>query len=247
MDYYIFFDMDGVLTPQAQALVLADTIGRKKEIMRVFSGQLTKHVGLEWILSKGAQFLRGQPATILRKAAMKMAVTPHAKEAVQALRDASYHPVIVTNGFEEMASVFGKRLGIEECYGNVPEAVDGVLTGEMRDSKLLTLKSKGDFVRSYCRDRGIPRERTVAVGNDENDMFMFRETGLSIAFNPSQYIKHSITTSFSEAVDGRKKEFIEFTRVVDIVVLGNDMSKIVPFLVPHPDKFSQKIDESTRL
>ncbi len=239
--------MDGVLTPQAQALVLAETIGKKKEAMRVFAGQLRKQVGLEWILSKGVQFLAGQDVGIMRKAAMKMPYTKGAKEAIQALKDASYHPVIVTNGFEEMAQAFGKRIGIDECYGNVPSREGGVLTGEIHDGKLLTLKSKGDFVRGYLKRHGIPREATVGVGNDENDMFMFREVGLSIAFNPSTSIKHSITNSFSHAIDGQRKEFIDFTRAVDIVILNNDMGKILPFLIPRPDKFAQKIDESTRL
>lgn len=247
MEYYIFFDMDGVLTPQAQALVLAETIGKKKEAMRVFAGQLRKQVGLEWILSKGAQFLEGQDASIMRKAAMKMPYTKGAKDAVKSLKDASYHPIIVTNGFEEMASVFGKRIGIEECYGNVPAQEGGKLTGIIKDGKLLTLKSKGDFVREYIKNRSIPLENTVAVGNDENDMFMFREVGLSIAFNPSSSIKHSITNSFSSAIDGKRKDFIDFTKAVDIVILNNDMGKILPFLIPSPNKFAQKIDESTRL
>jgi HAD superfamily phosphoserine phosphatase-like hydrolase len=247
MVYYIFFDMDGVLTPQAQALVLAETIGKKKEAMRVFAGQLKKQVGLEWILSKGAQFLAGHDAGILSKAALKMQYTKGAKEAVKALKDASYQPIIVTNGFEEMARVFGKRIGIEECYGNIPAQGDGLLTGEIADGKLLTLKSKGDFVRSYLKSRGIDRESTVAVGNDENDMFMFREVGLSIAFNPSSSIKHSITNSFTHAIDGQRRDFIEFTKAVDIVILNNDMTKILPFLIPNPNKFAQKIDEATRL
>jgi len=247
MSYVIFFDMDGVLTPQAQALELARTIGKKDKAMKVFAGQLKKQVGLEWILSKGATFLTGQPENVLRKTAQRMQMTKSVRETITQLKDASYRPVIVTNGFTEIAAAFGERIGITEAYGNSPEVVDGKLTGEISDGKLLTLKSKGDFVRNYLKDHGISRDHTVAVGNDENDLFMFKEVGLSIAFNPSKSIKQSITSSFSKAMDGQRKEFIEFTRVVDIVILNDDLSKIIPFLVPKPDKFSSQvnIDEKT--
>ncbi|MBN1786341.1 MAG: HAD family phosphatase [Candidatus Methanofastidiosa archaeon] len=249
MEYYIFFDMDGVLTPQAQALQLAETIGKRSLAMKIFAGQLRKQVGLEWILSKGVKFITGQPSSILKETAQKMLVTKSAKDTIRQLKEASYRPIIITNGFEELARFFGKRIGIEEVYGNSPEAKEGILTGNLSDTKLLTLKSKGDFVRNYLRENGIDRNRAIAVGNDENDMFMFKEVGLSIVFNPSGSIKRNITNSFSKAMDGRKKEFVKFTNMVDIVILENDLSKILPFLVPEPNKFSKnvKIDEITRI
>jgi len=249
MKYVIFFDMDGVLTPQAQALQLAETIGKRSQAMKVFAGQLRKQVGLEWILSKGVKFITGQPQSVLKETAQKMLVTKSAKDTIQKLKDASYHPVIVTNGFEEIARDFGKRIGIEEVYGNSPEAKDGVLTGELKDKKLLTLKSKGDFVRNYIKQHGLDKKMTVAVGNDENDMFMFREVGLSIVFNPSRSIKKNIKNSFTSAMDGQKRDFLKLTKMVDIVVLGNDLSKTLPFLVPEPNKFSEnvKIDEVTKV
>ena len=165
MKYFIFFDMDGVLTPQAQALQLAETIGKKSQAMKVFAGQLRKHVGLEWILSKGAKFISGQPQSVLRETAQKMLITKSVRETITQLKEASYQPVIVTNGFEEIARDFGKRIGIDEVYGNSPDMRDGILTGELRDTKLLTLKSKGDFVRNYSKEKGIVKRNTVAVGN----------------------------------------------------------------------------------
>lgn len=247
MEYVIFFDMDGVLTPQAQALQLAQEMGKKKDFLRLFAGQLRKQVGLEWILSKGAQFLKGQDDGILKRTAQKMTFTPSAKPTIDALVKASYRPVIVTNGFQEMAEVFGARMGIKEAYGNAPESRDGILTGEIADGPLVTIKSKGDFVRNYLKDKGIEKSHTVAVGNDENDIFMFREVGLSIAFNPSASIKNTIKQSFSKAMDGDRREFLKLTKEVDIVVLQNDLSKILPFLVPRPDKFSKQVrmDEKT--
>ena len=42
---------------------------------------------------------------------------------------------------------------------------------------------------------------------------------------------------------------MKFTKMVDIVILENDLSKILPFLIPEPKKFSDnvKIDEITKL
>jgi len=249
MKYVIFFDMDGVLTPQAQALQLAQAMGKKSQAMKVFAGQLRKQVGLEWILSKGVKFLSGQRQTILKETAQKMIITKSTKDVITQLKDADYRPIIITNGFEEMARAFGKRIGIDEVYGNAPEVKDGILTGNLSVSKLLTLKSKGDFVRDYLRRNGIDKKNTVGVGNDENDMFMFKEVGLSIVFNPSRSIKRNISSSFTKAMDGKKRDFLKLTKAVDIVVLENDMSKLLPFLVPIPNKFSKKvqIDEITRI
>ncbi|MHC1605287.1 MAG: HAD family hydrolase [Candidatus Methanofastidiosia archaeon] len=241
MGYVIFFDMDGVLTPAAQALQIAEIIGKKEQVLKMFSGQLKKNVGLEWILSKGATFLAGENEAMLKEAAQKMPLTKSARRVVSELKKASYNPIIVTNGFEEVARVFGRRIGISEVYGNAPEAKDGIFTGRMKDTKLLTLKSKGDFVRKYLKEKNIAKQDSVAVGNDENDMFMFKEVGLSVVFNPSKSIKSTIAESVSKAIDGKKGDFINFTNIVDIVILDPDLAKILPFLVPKPDKFSDKV------
>ena len=47
------------------------------------------------------------------------------------------------------------------------------------------LRDKGINVRHYMEKYGTTKERTVSIGNSYTDIGMFKQSGLSIAFNPT--------------------------------------------------------------
>ena len=45
------------------------------------------------------------------------------------------------------------------------------------------------------RELKLPKERTVAIGDGANDLFMLKSAGLGIAFVPKKYLKKENTES----------------------------------------------------
>ncbi|MEA1993837.1 MAG: HAD-IB family phosphatase [Euryarchaeota archaeon] len=234
----IFFDLDRVLTPQSHVLHIAQQIGKKKEFKRLFKGNVGGNTGLEWIVKQGVTFLEGHDPPIFKEIAKKMQIIEHGQEVVDELKRNEYHPIIITNGFYEIAKGFGEKIGIEEAYGNKAERKNGVFTGNI-SSELLTLKSKGDTVRRILKEK--EPEVSVSVGDDENDWFMFRETDFSILFNPTPTILTKIR-SFK-----KKKGTKELTKFINLIVANDDLGLILPFLVPKPDLFPKTVNMERKI
>lgn len=236
----IFFDVDGVLTPKAHGIHLAEMTGRGNELKKVFSGTTNRKIGLEWVVREGARLFEEVPESQLEEAGRTLPFTKGAVETVEELKKAGYQPILVTNGIEQVVGVFAQRLGIEEWYGNKLEIKDGKATGCLDTSTLITLQSKGDLVRKIVGQKS-KKEESVAVGNDENDWAMFQQVGFSILFNPSSNLKKRLRKCLDEAAKGFKKEFIEFSKNVDVIIEEPNLKLLLPFLIPEPSKFSEKV------
>jgi phosphoserine phosphatase len=242
----IFFDMDGVLTPTAHAICVADIIGKGDELRRIFSGTTNRKIGLEWVIREGVKLFDNIPEDMLEEAGKNLPMVKGAEETIEELKKADYHPILITNGIEQVAAVFARRLHIEEWYGNPLEIKNGKTTGRLASSSLITLQSKGDHVRKVVANRSATKE-SVAVGNDENDWAMFKEVGFSILFSPSNNLKERLKRCLDEAEKGFKKEFIEFSKSVSVIIEEPDLRLLLPFLVPEPTVFPEKVRiEKTR-
>jgi HAD superfamily phosphoserine phosphatase-like hydrolase len=236
----IFFDLDGVLTPTAHAIYLAGMVGKQDELTKIFSGTTDRRVGLEWVIRKGANLFADVPASVLEDAGKKMPLVKGATRTIRELKNAHYEPILITNGIEQIAGVLARRLGISEWYGNTLEIKDDAITGNLDSTTLITLQSKGDFVRKMIQERSSKKE-SVAVGNDENDWAMFREVGFSVLFNPSRNLKERLKQCLDEAEKGFKEEFIEFSKSVNVIIGQSDLQLLLPFLIPEPTVFPEKV------
>ena len=99
----IFFDMDGVLTPKAHGIFLAEMIGKGDELRRIFHGTTNRRIGLEWVVREGAKLLTGVPESLLEKAGKTLHIVNGAKEAIKELKKSGYSPILITNGIEQVA------------------------------------------------------------------------------------------------------------------------------------------------
>ncbi|MDR1690909.1 MAG: HAD-IB family phosphatase [Candidatus Methanoplasma sp.] len=106
------------------------------------------------------------------------------QETVACLRDNGLKCVIVSGGIDLAAMMMANEFGFD---GYVAEEIcsnpDGSLTGEGKIN--VDLKDKGINVRDLIEQYGTTKERTVSIGNSFTDIPMFRNSGMSIAFNPT--------------------------------------------------------------
>lgn len=235
----IFLDMDGVLTPKPHAVHLAELVDKTAELKKIFTGTTNKKIGLEWVVRKGSQIFAGTSASFLQKAGETLPVVKGAQKTVSELKKGGYEPILITNGIIQIAQTFAEKVGIKTCYGNTLEIIDGKITGNLDSSTLITLQSKGDVVRKVISD--YHAEKSVAVGNDENDWAMFQEADFSILFNPSSNLKTRLEQCLKEAEKGFKREFIKFSRSVDVIIEEPNFELILPFVIPEPTVFPDKV------
>lgn len=106
------------------------------------------------------------------------------QETVAALEDAGMHCVIVSGGIDLAAEMLTNEFGFEDFAADyLCTNPDGTLTGE--GGKHVDLRDKGIWVRKFQEKYSVTKERTVSVGNSFTDISMFDNSGMSIAFNPT--------------------------------------------------------------
>jgi len=106
------------------------------------------------------------------------------QETVACLRDAGVACVIVSGGIDLAAKMIAEEFGFDDFAADeICSYPDGSLTGEGKLT--VDLRDKGINVREFITKYGTTSERTVSVGNSFTDISMFENSGMSIAFNPT--------------------------------------------------------------
>ena len=106
------------------------------------------------------------------------------QETVACLNDCGIRAVIVSGGIDLAAAMLTREFGFDDFVADELCAYeDGRLTGEGRMN--VDLRDKGINVRHFIEKYRTTAERTVSIGNSFTDIGMFKQSGFSIAFNPT--------------------------------------------------------------
>jgi phosphoserine phosphatase len=94
--------------------------------------------------------------------------------------------LLVSGGFTFFTERLKARLGIDHTISNVLEVKDGKLTGGLV-GPIVDAEAKARKFREVSK--GIPREKTVAIGDGANDLKMMAEAGLSVAYRAKPVVR----------------------------------------------------------
>lgn len=123
------------------------------------------------------------------------------QETIACLKANGIRTVIISGGIDLAAKMLANEFGFDDYIADeILSYEDGRLTGEGKMN--VDLQDKGINVRQYIEKYGTTMERTVSVGNSFTDIPMFKNSGMSIAFNPTDpYTQEAAThTVFSENI-----------------------------------------------
>ena len=207
----VIFDMDGVLT---------NIISSWKYIHDFFNTSNERSVN-DYLKGKidDMEFIRrdaslwkenGKPITKKRlfDILSDVPLMKGAKECMSDLKNNGIKTAIVSAGLDILAEKVADKLGIDYVLAN---GLETDKNGRLNGIGILAVRLmyKDLAVKSLAEKQKIPLERIASIGNSCYDIPMFEITGLGIAFNPGD----------------------ECTRkAADIIVEGNDLSKILPVL-----------------
>jgi len=122
-----------------------------------------------------------------------MPLTGGIQETIACLKANGIRSVIVSGGIDKAALMIKEEFGFDDFAADeICTNPDGTLTGE--GSLVVDLKDKGINVRHFIEKYGTTPERTVSIGNSYTDIPMFKNTGMSIAFNPTDHYTSDAAT-----------------------------------------------------
>jgi len=108
----------------------------------------------------------------------------------------------VSGGFTPIVERLAKSLDIAYFSANQLEVKDGLLTGKLV-GQIISPEVKKDTLEQWRKELKLSKERTIAIGDGANDLFMLKSAGLGIAFCAKEVLKQEIPNH----VD--KRDFLE--------------------------------------
>lgn len=183
----VCFDMDGVLTSLRSSWYWVNqclNIDNELTYKAYISGEIDQ---LEFMRRDIAQWKKVKPdiriSDIIRFM-QDMPLTDGIQETIACLKSSGIRCVIVSGGIDLAARMIAEEFGFDDHVADeICCRPDGTLTGEGRMN--VDLADKGINVRHFIERYGTAEERTVSIGNSYTDIPMFRNSGMSIAFNPT--------------------------------------------------------------
>lgn len=124
------------------------------------------------------------------------------------LKKREYKTAIISSGISLLADRIKNTFGLDHSYANrllVDE--EGWLIGEGEEN--VSLLNKDIILKKLKEEEGIDLRQCAAIGDSQFDIPLFREVGLSIAFNA-------------------KDEIVK--KAADLVIDGKDLRKTLPWL-----------------
>jgi HAD superfamily phosphoserine phosphatase-like hydrolase len=180
----VVFDIDGTLTEDISWTALTrDLGGSVEDHMAIFNA--FREGRIDYPTSKYQLIRLWQATGNANKAFIEHLFTswPIRLEAPALMRwllDENYTLGLITGSLDLYAKAIAGRLGIENYYANTELIFDAQDNLVDFHYELNQAKKKVEQLQAFCESKGITIKGCVVVGDGDNDLELFRETGRGV-------------------------------------------------------------------
>lgn len=193
----LIMDVDSTLIQQEVIELLAAHAGREREVAAVTERAMRGELDFAESLTERVAALVGLPDTVFEQVRRQVELSPGARNLISTAKEHGFTVAVVSGGFIEIVGPLAADLGIDYARANALEVRDGVLTGRTTGS-VIDRAAKAATLRELAAGLGIPRERTVAVGDGANDLDMLAGAGLGIAYNAKPVVREQAHAALNQ-------------------------------------------------
>ena len=194
--YLVVLDVDSTVIQDEVIDLLAAQSGRHDEVAAVTAQAMVGEIDFTESLHQRVALLEGLPESILDTVGQQIRLTPGARTFCRTLNRLGYRIAFVSGGFGQVVSPLANELGVAEIRANTLEVEGGYLTGRVVGD-IVDRPGKRKVLEELAVRFGIPRHRTIAIGDGANDVDMLEAAGLGIAFNAKPAARAVADTSVS--------------------------------------------------
>ena len=184
-------DVDGTLIAEEVIDLLGKEAGCEEEISQITSQAMRGELDFERSLRARVALLEGLPISVFDTVFKSIHLSKNAQEFISILQKKGILVGLVSGGFAPIVKRLAKSLGISYLSANQLEVKDGFLTGRLV-GEIVTAQEKQATLEKWRKELGLPKERTIAIGDGANDLLMLKSAGISIAFCAKEIVKVEI-------------------------------------------------------
>lgn len=194
--YLVVMDVDSTVIQDEVIDMLAEVAGQQQAVASVTERAMAGELDFTESLHQRVALLEGLPESVLAEVRERIQLTPGARTLCRTLNRLGYRIALVSGGFSQVIAPIAQQLGVSELRANTLEIADGRLTGRVV-GEIMDRPGKRKALEDLAVRFGIPRRRTIAIGDGANDIDMLEAAGLGIAFNAKPLARQAADTSVS--------------------------------------------------
>jgi phosphoserine phosphatase len=194
--YLVVMDVDSTFIQNEVIDLLADEAHVMPQVAAITERAMAGELDFEESLRARAALLEGLPVEALDRVRERLTLTPGARTLCRTLNRLGYRVALVSGGFTDVIRPLAQDLGVDEVRANTLEVSDGRLTGRVIGT-VVDRMGKRAALEEIARAHGIPKRRTIAIGDGANDIDMLEAAGLGIAFNAKAAARAAADTSLN--------------------------------------------------
>ena len=203
-------DVDGTLIAEEVIDLLGKEAGCEEEISQITNQAMRGELDFERSLRERVALLKGLPISVFDTVFKSIHLSQNAQEFISILQKNGILVGLVSGGFSPIVERLAKSLDIFYFSANQLEVKDGFLTGRLV-GEIVTGQVKESTLEKWRTELGLPKERTIAIGDGANDLLMLKSAGHGIAFCAKEVVKAEI------ACHVNKRELLEVLPLIDFL------------------------------
>lgn len=203
-------DVDGTLIAEEVIDLLGREAGCEEEISQITKQAMRGELDFETSLRERVALLKGLPISVFNTVFKSIHLSQNAQEFIYILQKNGILVGLVSGGFSPIVERLAKYLGISYFSANQLEVKDGFLTGRLV-GEIVTGQVKKATLEKWRTELGLPKERTIAIGDGANDLLMLKSAGHAIAFCAKEVVKAEIACHVS------KRDLLEVLPLIDFL------------------------------
>jgi phosphoserine phosphatase len=198
----VSMDMDSTLITIECIDEIADMLGIRGEVAAITESAMRGEIDFRASLTQRVKLLAGLPVDALQRVYdERLQLSPGAQAMLDRFHRAGAQSLLVSGGFTFFTERLKARVGLSHTLSNVLGIEDGRLTGRIA-GEIVDADAKANALRSLRAS--LPRGLAVAIGDGANDLPLFREADVSVAWRAKPVVRaqatHAIDYSGLDAV-----------------------------------------------
>ena len=189
----VAMDMDSTLITIECVDEIADMKGIKPEVAAITASAMRGEIDFADSLRRRVALLAGLPVSVLDQVyAERLRISPGATRMLAGFKAAGATLALVSGGFTFFTDRLKARLCLDVAIANTLGVEDGRLTGRI-EGTLVDAQVKADTVRTLKLRLAGNDGLTVTLGDGANDLPMFAESDVAIAYRAKPVVRAHAT------------------------------------------------------
>lgn len=169
-----------------------EAVGKSDEIAAITKRAMAGELDFFESLKQRVALLKGAKLSEIEKIAHNLPFITGAKEIIEYLQAKGVLVCVFSGGYHIATDNAQKILGFDINFANELHHKDGILSGEV-GGEMMFGYSKGAMLARLAAFLKLKKDEIAVVGDGANDISMFKEAGICVAFCANEVLKSAAT------------------------------------------------------